>query len=365
MRDRAREPAVVHRDREARHPRHEAVVVRGPSVGCRARVRVRPLPADVADVPDHRARELARAPLHLVVLRVVEDLAVVDRVPAVLLHLAAPDRVLRDHRDAADGAVHEPLGLGRPLARDQVVAHQHLGVLADVHERGEHLRMPRVVDVVEVDDRQVVVGVRPREPTRAAVVGPGRPHWVLLEGVEVADRGAHADVVHVVERLLDGRGVLVRVVVEEAEVEDVLERPDAPVERGVRRRRVVVRDRHRQVLLVDQAVGVGREQLRGAAPQGVLRDVVVVAQERDVVAVAPAHDDRPHRLARLHAVRGLVLDLLGVWVDVAVALVARRRVLTRRVAHAVGAVDHRCASPDLPVCVRGGGGQQAHGHRNT
>ena len=231
MGDRAREPAVVHRHREAPHPRDEAVVVRAAAVGGRAGVGVRPLLPDGIDVRDDRARELARAPLHLVVLGVVEELALVDRVPAVLLALARPGRVLGDHRDAAGGAVHEPLGLRGPLARDQVVALEHLRVLPDVGERRERLRVPGVVDVVEVDDREVVVGVGTRESGGAAVVRPGRPHRVLLEGVEVADGGADADVVHVRERLLDRRGVLVRVVVEEAEVEDVLERPHPPVER--------------------------------------------------------------------------------------------------------------------------------------
>ena len=155
----------------------------------------------------------------------------VDRVPPVLLDLARARRVLGDHRDAADRPVDHPLGGRGPLTRDQVVALEHLGVLPDVDERCQRRRVPPVVDVVEVDDRQVVVGVGPREPAGAAVVGPGRAHRVLLERVEVADGGADPDVVHVRERLLDGRGVLVRVVVEETEVEDVLERPDAPVER--------------------------------------------------------------------------------------------------------------------------------------
>src|SRR5207245_5270091 len=65
--------------------------------------------------------------------------------------------------------------------RDQVVALEHLGVLADVDQRRERLRVPGVVDVVEVDDREVVIGVGTRESGRAAVVGPCRAHRVLLE----------------------------------------------------------------------------------------------------------------------------------------------------------------------------------------
>ena len=84
-----------------------------------------------------------------------------------------------------------------------------------------------------------------------------------------------------------------------------------------------------------------------------LRYVVIVAHHRDELSVAAANDDRANGLARLHAVGGLVLDLLRVRVDVAVARVARRRVLTRRVAHAVGAVDHRGARANLAVRLCG------------
>ena len=288
MRDRTGEPAVVHRNWETRHPGDEAIVVGATAVGRRAGVGIRPLPPDVAHVGNDRVGQLASTPLHLVVLRVVEQLAVVNRVPAVLLHLARPGGVLGDDRDPARGAVDESLRGRGPLARDQVVAHEHLGVLADVYQRRERLRVTRAVDVVEVDDREIVVGVWPGKSGGAAVVGPVRPHRVLLERVKVADGCADTDVVHVRKRPLDGGGVLMRVVVEEAEVEDVLERPDAPIERRVRRRRVVVSHGHRQVPLVDQAVGVGGEQLRRAAPERVLRDVVVVADHRDIAAVALA-----------------------------------------------------------------------------
>ena len=80
---------------------------------------------------------------------------------------------------------------------------------------------------------------------------------------------------------------------------------------------------------VDHAAGLLVEQLRGAPPERVLRDVVVVRDERDVVAVGALDDERAHALARLHAVGGLVLDLLEVRVDVAVAAVARGGVLAR------------------------------------
>ena len=186
MRDRAGEPAIVHRHRELRHPRHEAVVVRGAAVGSRVIVGVRLLLLDVADGADDRIGKLPRAPLHLVVLRVVEQLAVVDRVPAVLLDLTGAGRVLRQDRHAADRPVDEAHGLLGVLARDQVVALEVLRVLPDVEERRDRAVLLR--ELLEVDHRQVVVGVRAREAVRRAVVGPARSHRVLLERVEVRRR---------------------------------------------------------------------------------------------------------------------------------------------------------------------------------
>ena len=58
-------------------------MVRGAAVRGPPGVRVRPLPADVADVADDRVRQSAGAPLHLAVLGVVEQRAVTDRVPTV------------------------------------------------------------------------------------------------------------------------------------------------------------------------------------------------------------------------------------------------------------------------------------------
>ena len=127
---------------------------------------------------------------------------------------------------------------------------------------------------------------------------------------------------------------------------------------------MVVGHRHRQVLFVDQAVSAGAHELRGPAPQRILRDVVVVADDRDVAAIRTAHDDRADRLARLDPVRSLVLDLLRVRVDVAVALVARGGVLARGIAHPVGPVDDRGAGPDLAVGMRSRSGQRVHQRRD-
>ena len=322
------EPAVLDRDREVGHPRHEAVAVGRAAVEGRARVAVGPLGADVVDVLDDAVGQQPARPLHLLVLGVVEDRAVVHRVPQVGLDLARAGRVLREDRDAADAAVDEPLGDRRVLARDQVMPVEVLRVLAHVHDVRERLRVARVVDVLDAHDRQVVVGVRPREADRRPVLAPAGAHRVLVELVEVAGRAADTHGVHVVQRLHDGRDVLLHVVVEEAEVEDVLERPDAPVEGRVRGRRVVVRDREGEVALVDHAARLLVEHLGRTPPERVLRDVVIVREERDVVPVA-LDDERAHALARLDAVGGLVLDLLDVRIDVAVAAVARRGVLAR------------------------------------
>ena len=276
MRHRAAEPAVLHRDREVGHPGHEALAVGRAAVEGRARVAVRLLRADVVHVLDDAVGEQAARPLHLLVLGVVEDRAVVDRMPEVGLDLARARCVLREDRNAADAAVDEPLRDRRVLARDQVVPVEILRVLAHVHDVRERLRVARVVDVLDADDRQVVVGVRAREADRRTVIAPAGPHRVLVELVEVAGRAADAHVVHVVQRLHDRGRVLLRVVVVEAEVEDVLERPHPPVQGRVRGRGVVVRDRERQVPLVDDAARLRVEQLRGPPPEGVLRDVVVV-----------------------------------------------------------------------------------------
>src|SRR3954447_16765814 len=275
----------------------------------------------------------------------------------VALYPGGRGRVWGEDRHAPRRAVDHPRHRVRELAGDQVVALEHLRVLADVDERRQRLGVAPVVDVLEVDDRQVVVGVGTREAGGRAVVGLLRAHRVALEGVEAADRRADARPVQVVEGLLHRRRVLARVVVEEAEVEDVLERPHAPVQRRVRRRRVVVGHRHRQIRLADRAVGLVGEQLRGAPPQRVLRDVVVVGDHRDVLAVGALDHERAHGLARLHAVGGLVLDLLKVRVGVAVAAVAGRGVLAGGVADVVGAVEDGGARADLSGVRDGGQGE--------
>ncbi len=328
-------------------------MVGGAAPGARRVVGVGALRPDVADVGDHRVGQLTGAPLHLVVLGVVERLALADRVGELLLDLARAGRVLGEDRHAADRAVDHPFHRARELAGDEVIAVEELGVLADVDQRRERPRVGRVVDVLEPHDREVVVGVVAREPGGRAVVGAPRAHRVLLELVEVAGRRADPDVVQVVEGGLQRLGVLARVVVEEAEVERVLEGPDAPVERRVRRRGVVVGDRHRDVRLVQRAAGQVAGELGGALEQGVLRDVVVVGDQRHVV-VAALDDQRAHRLTGLDAVGRLVLDLLGVRVVVAVAAVPGGGVLARRAADVVRAVDDGRTGADL-VCVGGGG----------
>ncbi|CAA9472355.1 MAG: hypothetical protein AVDCRST_MAG30-200 [uncultured Solirubrobacteraceae bacterium] len=172
-----------------------------------ARVRVRDRPGVPAVGHGHRARggegdaraalghlppgaqrrvgDQPRGELALRVLLVGELEALVDRVVARALGLGRPDRVLGEDRDRPGAAVDHPLERGEVVAREQVVAVEHLRVQRVVDEVRQRLGVRRVGDVVEAHDGEVVVGVGVRVARGRAVVGGRRAEGVAVGLVEL------------------------------------------------------------------------------------------------------------------------------------------------------------------------------------
>jgi hypothetical protein len=283
--ERPRVPAVDHVHRRVVGERH-----RGP-------FRVRHVAARAHDGVRHQARAVLS--LGVVAVRELEPL--VHVVIGASLGLGRAHRALGEDGQRPRLAVDHALQRAEVVGRHEVVAVQELGVEREVDEVGERARPAGRRDVVEAHDREGVVGVGLRVAGRGAVVGDRGAVGVAVRLVELRHRGAHPDRHEHGRGALDRLGHAARVVVVEAQVEDVLEGPDAPRDRGVVGRGVVVRHRDREGLARDARAAL-LQQLGRAAPEQVLRDVEVVLDQRDALAVRPLHHERPHAQARLDAV---------------------------------------------------------------
>ena len=281
--------------------------------------------------------------LGLAVFLVRELEPLVDAVVGAALGLGRADRVLRVDGERAGLAVDDPLQRRDVVGADQVVALEELRVQRVVDEVRERLRVVRVGDVVEAQHCHVVVRIRVGVAGRRAVVGLRGAERVAMRLVELGHRGADARRLEVLVRALDCLRHLLRVVVEEAHVEYVLEGPRAPRGRRVVGRGVIVRDGHREVRPRDP--GVARlEDLGGAPVEQVLGDVEVVLHDRDLLPVVSLDHERACFEPRLDPVGGVLARRVQARVD-AVHSHERAvvRVLAGRGAHVPGGV-HLCGA---------------------
>ena len=258
-------------------------------------------------------------------------------VPALVGALGGADVALAEHQRGAGLAFDEPLERAEVVGGDQVVGVQALGVLAPVHPHGHGL-VAGVGAPVEPQQGEVLVAVVVGEPGGRAVVGGLRPHDVALEQ-RVLDGGrAHAGRGEVGLGLQDRVGHGAGLVLEHAQVDDVLEHPHAPRRGGVVGRGVVVRRGVQDVVVGDLRAGLV-EQLPDPAQQVVLREVVVGLDQRHPLPVGALDHDRPDRQPR----RDAVGVLLGGGVEGRVDVPARQ--LVGRVP-VVGVLPGR--RPDVP-----------------
>ena len=221
-------------------------------------------------------------------------------VPALVGALGGADVALAEHQRGAGVAFDEPLERAQVVSGDQVVGVQALGVLAPVHPHG-HGRVAGVGAPVEPQQREVLVAVVVGEPGGRAVVGLLRPHDVALEQRVLHGRRAHACRGEVGLGLQDRVGHGAGLVLEHAQVDDVLEQPHAPRRGGVVGRGVVVRGGVQDAVVGDLRAG-RVEQLPDPAQQVVLREVVVGLHQRHTLPVGALDDDRTDRQPRRHAV---------------------------------------------------------------
>ena len=250
-----------------------------------------------------------------------------------------PTRALAEDRHRPGLAVEHPLERPEVVGGDQVVVLEALGMERVVDEVRERLRVGRVRDVVEAHDDQVVVAVALREAGGRAVVGGLRAGHRAVDVGKPPDRAADPDGPQVVRSLLDRGGQPLRVVLVGAEVEDVLERPHAPRRARVVGRGVVVRGDHREGLARDADV-LRLDELRGAAPEEVLRQVEVLLDDRDPLAVRPLDDQGAGAQPRLQAVGRRTAGRVAVRVELlVVGASAVRGVLPGRGTDVPGGVD--------------------------
>ncbi len=222
---------------------------------------------------------------------------------------------LAEHQRRARVALDEALQRTEVVGGDQVVRVEALRMLAPVHpdrQRGE----PLGGHLVEPQQRQVLVAVVVGEAGRGPVVGCLRPHDVALVQRVLHDRGAHAGRDQARLGLQDRVGHGPGLVLEHAQVDDVLEQPHAPRGGRVVRRRVVVGGRVEDVAVGDLRAGLA-QQLADPPQQVVLGEVVVGLDQREPPPVRALDDDRADRQPRRHAVRVLLGGGVQVRIDVA------------------------------------------------
>ena len=340
--DAALRVAVGHRRvRMRQRPRRPIAAVVHGEVGGQRHLHTRPAGADLRPPAEHVVGQKAHQAFVLGKVGVFHDprhalpgLAIIARgLRGVLRPVAADAAVIGNHlalvarvlgtADVALGkdqrraqlAVDVALQRRQEVRGVQVVRLQALRVLAKVDPHRQRLGAG-FGQFLKAHHHQAQIAVLQRVARRRAVGRRGQTHDVALVDVVGHGRRAHARRGQVGLGGQDGLGHLARLLFKKARVENILEDPHAPGGRRGIGRGMVVAGAVQNLLVADAGAGLGQD-LRDAANQRVLRQVVIGFQQRDALAVAALDHDGARRQPRLHAVAGVLGRMRQVGVDVA------------------------------------------------